>query len=108
MNIYVGNLNYETTEEAICDIFSQYGTVKSVRILVDRETGRSRGYGFIEMENRDEGQAAIDALDGYELDGRRLKVKEGRGKKERHGGNQRRRRGGGNNPYRNRYEELED
>ena len=81
MNIYVGNLNYETTEEAVTEIFAQYGTVISVRILTDRETGRSRGYGFVEMEHRDEGQAAIDALDGYELDGRRLKVNAGRGKK---------------------------
>ena len=81
MNIYVGNINYDSTEEELRELFASYGSVSSVRILTDRATGRSRGFGFVEMECREEGQSAIDALDGYELDSRRLRVNEARGKK---------------------------
>lgn len=83
MNIYVGNLNYATTEDTIRQHFEPHGTVDEVRIITYRDTGRSRGFGFVEMPNEDEAKAAIEALDGLELDGRPLKVNEARPKRER-------------------------
>ena len=83
MNIYVGNLSWNTDDAQINDLFSQYGQVDSARVLTDRETGRSRGFGFVEMANDDEARAAIDALNGYELDGRQLRVNEARPREER-------------------------
>lgn len=74
MNIFVGNLNYRLQNEALEEQFAQYGQVDSARIIMDRETGRSKGFGFIEMPNDSEGQAAIDALNGSELMGRNLVV----------------------------------
>lgn len=74
MNIYVGNLSYNTTEESLRQAFENYGAVEKVNVIMDRETGQSRGFGFVEMESDDAGQAAIDGLNGQELDGRRLKV----------------------------------
>ena len=81
-NIYVGNLNYDSTEDGLRSLFEQYGTVTSARIITDRETGRSRGFGFVEMED-DGGAAAIDALNGTEFDGRVLKVNEARPREPR-------------------------
>ena len=72
--LYVGNLNYSTTEEAIRTAFEAHGTVNSVNLIVDRDSGRPKGFGFVEMGSPDEAQAAKDALDGAELDGRTLKV----------------------------------
>ncbi len=86
MNIYVGNLNYSTTEEAIRTAFEAHGEVAGVRLIVDRETGRPRGFGFVEMPKDDEARAAIAELDGKELDERSLKVNEARPKGERSGG----------------------
>ena len=83
MNIYVGNLSWDSDDNQVSELFSQYGTVDSARVLTDRETGRSRGFGFVEMSNDDEAQAAISALNNYELDGRALKVNEARPRKER-------------------------
>lgn len=74
MSIYVGNLSYEVTEEDMTAVFAEYGSVKRVQLPVDRETGRMRGFGFVEMGTDAEEQAAIDALDGAEWMGRDLKV----------------------------------
>ncbi len=86
MNIYVGNLEFSSTEESIRALFEQHGEVTSVKLITDRDTGRSRGFAFVEMSNDDEGRAAITALDGKDLDGRSLKVNEARPRTERGGG----------------------
>jgi len=78
--IYVGNLPYKSTEEEVKKLFSQYGEVSSVKLITDRETGRARGFGFVEMDE-ESAKAAIQALDGEEFEGRRLKVNEARPKK---------------------------
>src|ERR687888_564763 len=83
MTIYVGNLNWSTTEEELHHAFSVYGTVGSVRMMTDRDTGRSRGFGFVEMPNASEAQAAIDGLQGATLGGRTLTVNEARQREER-------------------------
>jgi len=75
MSLYVGNLNYQVTEEDLNAVFAEYGTVKRVQLPTDRETGRVRGFGFVEMSTDAEEQAAIDALDGAEWMGRDLKGK---------------------------------
>lgn len=81
--LYVGNLSFQTTEDALRDAFAQGGrTVKSVQIMLDRETGRSRGFAFVEMSSPAEAQAAIDELDGQQIDGRPLRVNEAREKTE--------------------------
>ncbi|MEO1429606.1 MAG: RNA-binding protein [Cyanobacteria bacterium J06632_19] len=99
MSIYVGNLSYEVTEGSLNAVFAEYGTVKRVQIPTDRETGKVRGFGFVEMSTEDEEAAAIDALDGAEWMNRELKVNKARPREERSsfGGNRR------NNNYRNRY-----
>jgi RNA recognition motif-containing protein len=74
MSIYVGNLDYEVTQEDLSAVFAEYGTVKSIHLPADRETGRKRGFGFVEMETDDQETAAIVALDGAEWMGRTLKV----------------------------------
>lgn len=74
MSIYVGNLSYEVTEEDLTAVFAEYGTVKRVKLPTDRETGRMRGFGFVEMDTEAEESAAIAALDGAEWLGRDLKV----------------------------------
>jgi RNA recognition motif-containing protein len=86
MNIYVGNLDFSSTEDTVRALFEQHGEVTSVKIITDRYTGRSRGFGFVEMAKDDEAKAAISALDGKELDGRPLKVNEARPRTERGGG----------------------
>ncbi len=83
LKIYVGNLNYTTTEEQLKAAFSQYGSVVSVAIINDRNTGRSRGFGFVEMENDDEARTAIQELNGKEVWGRNLTVNEARPRVER-------------------------
>lgn len=86
--LYVGNLPYSSTEESLREAFSQSGTVDSVTIIVDRDTGRSKGFGFVEMGSDSEAQAAIEALDGQDLGGRRIKVNEAkpRAPRENRGG----------------------
>jgi RNA recognition motif-containing protein len=83
MNIYVGNLSYSLSEEELRDAFAAHGEVSSVKILSDRETGRSRGFGFVEMPNQNEGEAAVEQLNGKDLGGRALRVNEAR-PRERH------------------------
>jgi RNA recognition motif-containing protein len=78
MNIYVGNLSYGMTEDALRQAFSAHGTVESARIIKDRDTGQSKGFGFIEMPNQQEAEAAIKELDGADLGGRKLRVNEAR------------------------------
>ena len=78
MNIYVGNLNYRLEEESLEQAFAQFGEVSSAKLITDRETGRAKGFGFIEMPNDEEAQAAIDGLNGTELMGRTLVVNEAR------------------------------
>ena len=82
MNLYVGNLAYDTTEEDLAEAFGQFGTVTNVSILQDRITGRSRGFGFVEMSDSSEGQAAIDGMNDQEFQGRKLKVNQARPKPE--------------------------
>jgi len=84
--IYVGNLNFQTDEQMLDEAFGAHGTVTNVAIITDRETGRSRGFGFVEMDNDDEAKAAIEALNGQDLDGRVLNVNEARPRENRGGG----------------------
>jgi RNA recognition motif-containing protein len=83
MNIYVGNLSYGMTEDELRDAFAAYGDVTSAKILMDRETGRSRGFAFVEMPNKSEGEAAIAQLNGKDLGGRALRVNEARPRERR-------------------------
>jgi len=76
--LYVGGLSYNTTDEGLHDLFSETGTVASAKIITDRDTGRSKGFGFVEMSTEEEAQAAIQKLNGAEADGRRLTVNEAR------------------------------
>ena len=78
MNIYVGNLSYSATEASMKDLFEGYGTVTTAKIVTDKFTGSSRGFGFIEMPNADEAQRAIDELNGKDFDGRKIVVNESR------------------------------
>jgi cold-inducible RNA-binding protein len=82
-NIFVGNLNFNTSEEQLRAMFATYGTVERVSILTDRDTGRSRGFGFVEMTNEAEAEKAIAALNGANLDGRTLNVNEAKPKTDR-------------------------
>lgn len=95
MSIYVGNLPYQVTEEDVTTVFAEYGAVKRVQLPTDRETGRMRGFGFVEMGTDAEEQAAIDALDGAEWMGRDLKVNKAKPREDR-GGGSRNSFGGGN------------
>ncbi len=78
MNIYVGNLSYDATQEQVEEFFAEYGEVTSVRLISDRETGRPKGFGFVEMSDRSSALNAIDSLNGKEMLGRRLVVNEAR------------------------------
>ena len=78
MNIYVGNLSYGMSEDALRDAFGAFGEVSSVKILMDRETGRSRGFGFVEMPNQSEAETAITQLNGKDVGGRALRINEAR------------------------------
>ncbi len=84
--LYVGGLPYAVTEDKLQEIFSAHGTVESARVITDRFTGRSRGFGFVEMSNEEEAQTAIDSLNGSDLDGRSLTVNEARPQENRGGG----------------------
>lgn len=101
MSIYVGNLSYEVTQESLNAVFKEYGTVKRVQLPTDRETGRLRGFGFVEMSSDAEEEAAIEALDGAEWMGRDLKVNKAKPREDRgsFGGGGDRRGGNRNNRY---------
>ena len=98
MNIYVGNLPFETTEEHLQVAFTEYGEVTSARVITDRVTGRSRGFGFVEMSDKSEAEAAIKALNGKDFNGRALTVNEAKPREEGGGGG----RGGGRGGDRDR------
>ena len=89
--LYVGNLSFRTTQEDLRELFAQAGTVESASVIEDRETGRSRGFGFVEMATQEEAQAAIEQFNGKEFNGRNLTVNEARPRTEGGGGG----RGGG-------------
>ncbi len=83
MNIYVGNVSYSTDDNRLVELFSEFGAVTSARVINDRDTGRSKGFGFVEMENDSEANAAIEALNEKEVDGRTIRVNEARPREER-------------------------
>lgn len=95
MNIYVSNLNFATKSESLQVLFAGYGAVSSTTIITDRETGRSRGFGFVEMSDDAEGQKAIDALNGADFEGMTLTVNAARPRADRSGGYKRGGNGGG-------------
>jgi RNA recognition motif-containing protein len=101
MSIYVGNLSYEVKDDDLSAVFAEYGTVKRVQLPTDRETGRMRGFGFVEMSTDAEEDAAITALDGAEWMGRDLKVNKAKPREDRGGGGGDRRGGGGGGYNRN-------
>ncbi len=84
--LYVGNLTFDTSEAALADMFTPYGTVKSAQVITDRDTGRSKGFGFVEMSNDAEAQAAIAGLNGNMVGGRSLTVNEAKPREDRGGG----------------------
>ena len=84
--LYVGGLPYAVTDQRLEEVFSEHGTIESARVVTDRDTGRSRGFGFVEMENQSEAESAISALNGTDLDGRTLTVNEARPREDRSGG----------------------
>lgn len=92
--LYVGNLSFNTSTQDLESLFGESGTVQSASIVEDRETGRSRGFGFVEMSSKEEAQKAISSLDGKELDGRNLKVNEAKPREDRGNGG-----GGGRGGY---------
>jgi RNA recognition motif-containing protein len=111
-NIFVGNLDFNTSEDELRNLFTTYGQVDRVSIMTDRDTGRSRGFGFVEMTNAEDGEKAIAAINGTQINGRTLNVNEARPKAERAGGGGRDRggpgggrggRGGGGGGGRNRW-----
>jgi len=83
MNIYVGNLSYEVTEDDLKQMFEEYGSIVKTIIIKDRETGRSKGFGFVEMNEQEDGKKAIQELDGTSVKDRNIKVNEARPRKER-------------------------
>ncbi len=93
MKLYVGNLSFKTNTQDLEQLFAQVGTVESANIIEDRETGRSRGFGFVEMSSKEEGERAIEEFNGKEVDGRELKVNEAKPQESRGGG------GGGRGGY---------
>lgn len=84
--LYVGNLNYQTQEYDLRELFAQHGDVVSANVVIDRDTGRSRGFGFVEMATEDEARSAENALNGQDFDGRQLKVNEAKPRNNDRGG----------------------
>lgn len=102
-NIFVGNLSFNTSEEELRRMFEAFGAVDRVAIMTDRDTGRSRGFGFVEMTNDDDGEKAITSLNGTQAGGRTLNVNEARPKSDRGGGGRDRGGRGGDRGGRGRY-----
>jgi RNA recognition motif-containing protein len=86
MKLYVGNLSFQTSSDDLQQLFSQAGTVQSANVIEDRETGRSRGFAFVEMSSKEEGNAAIQQFNGHEVGGRALNVNEAKPREDRGGG----------------------
>ena len=86
VKLYVGNLPFSVSDQDLDQLFSQTGPVESANVITDRDTGRSRGFGFVEMESREGAEAAISQLNGYEMDGRAIVVNEARPREDRGGG----------------------
>lgn len=86
MNIYVGNLSYGVSDDNLREVFEAFGEVSSAKVITDRHSGRSKGFGFVEMDNDAEANAAIEQLDGAEIDGRPVKVNEARPREDNRGG----------------------
>ena len=103
MKLYVGNLSYKTTENDLREKFEEFGTVNQVDIITDRESGRSKGFAFVEMNDRDEANAAIQEMNGATLGDRTLAVNEARPREERPGGGGGKRYGGGGGGGNRRY-----
>jgi RNA recognition motif-containing protein len=103
MNIYVSHLSWNTDSDSLQQLFSQFGEVTSSRIVTDRESGRSRGFGFVEMTNDEEGQKAIDALNGTDFEGMNISVNVARPREERPSNGYNRGGGGGGFNNRRRY-----
>lgn len=99
MNIYVSHLSWGTKSESLKNLFAQYGEVSSANVITDRETGRSRGFGFVEMPNDEEGQKAIEALNGTEFEGMQINVNVARPKEDRGSSDRGYGRGGSNRGY---------
>jgi cold-inducible RNA-binding protein len=99
MKLYVGNLTFQTSSDDLQQLFAQAGTVESAAVVEDRETGRSRGFGFVEMSSKEEGQKAIEQFNGKELGGRSLNVNEARPREDRGGGGFGGNRGGGRRDF---------
>jgi cold-inducible RNA-binding protein len=89
MKLYVGNLSYDTSDTDLQNMFETHGTVRSAQVIMDRDTNRSKGFGFVEMDNADEAKAAIAALNGQEVGGRKLNINEARPREDRAGGGNR-------------------
>jgi RNA recognition motif-containing protein len=96
MNIYISNLSYGVTDADLTELFSEYGEVTSAKVITDRETGKSRGFGFVEMANESEGQKAIDELNEAEYDGKNISVSIARPREDRKSNGGGFNRGGGN------------
>jgi len=99
MKLYVGNLSFQTSSEDLQQLFSQAGTVESASVVEDRDTGRSRGFGFVEMSTKEEGEAVIAQFNGKEVNGRSLTVNEAKPREDRGGGGNRGGGGGGRGGY---------
>src|SRR5215467_75617 len=103
MNIYVSNLSFNVTDDDLQGFFSDYGAVSSAKVITDKFTGKSRGFGFVEMPDDEAAKKAISELDGGVVEGRSIKVTEARPREERSGGGNERRSFSRNNSYNNRY-----
>lgn len=99
MKLYVGNLSFDTSNSELQELFATVGTVESATVVEDRDTGRSRGFGFVEMSSKEEGENAIDQLNGKEINGRELKVNEAKPRENRAGGGYGGGGGGGRGGY---------
>jgi RNA recognition motif-containing protein len=100
MRLYVGNLSYSTKDADLREVFGEYGELASVAVITDRDTGRSKGFGFVEFANDDDAKAAMEDLNGKEVGGRVLKINEARPREEGGGGARPRRPGGSGGGYR--------